>query len=248
MLTAASIVWMRKSASYIFVFSVLTIVFNIVYFLNYLMCHLITKEAVEHYVGRIKLTYVKTQNIFAVWHNLNNLLLYFCCSRTQWQMLKGKKLMISSRQDELGDEMLCPTSSTINTPGQAQPTCPIHWANWHVQVGVLTTHSWLNDKYFTLNVGFDMISVRKKKRREKLENLIHFVIQYTGSRLQRVQLHPEHPAITSNFFPQKKSLLIDINVKKVHLQRVPLITSKFLWIKLVVVSGTQCTMERNHWS
>ena len=28
----------------------------------------------------------------------------------------------------------------------------------------------------------------------------------------------EHLAITSNFFPQKKSLLIDINVKKVHLQ------------------------------
>ena len=37
----------------------------------------------------------------------------------------------------------------------------------------------------------------------------------------------EHPAITRKFLPPKKSLLIDINVKKVHL-RVPLITSKFL--------------------
>ena len=53
----------------------------------------------------------------------------------------------------------------------------------------------------------------------------------------------EHRATTSNSFPRNKSLMIDINVKKstyneyhlqVHLQRVPLITSKFLWIKLLV--------------
>ena len=50
----------------------------------------------------------------------------------------------------------------------------------------------------------------------------------------------EHPAITSIFFRQKKSPLVDINVKKVHLQRVPLIMSKILWIKLLIVSGTQC--------
>ena len=53
----------------------------------------------------------------------------------------------------------------------------------------------------------------------------------------------EHPAITSNFFSQKKSLLIDINVKKVHLQRVPLITSKVLSKKLLVVSGAQCSWK-----
>ena len=52
----------------------------------------------------------------------------------------------------------------------------------------------------------------------------------------------ENPAITSNFSPQKKSLLIDINVKKVHLQPVPLVMNKILWIKLLVVNGTQYTI------
>ena len=37
----------------------------------------------------------------------------------------------------------------------------------------------------------------------------------------------EHPPITSKYFLQKEMLLIDINVKKVQLQRVPLITSTF---------------------
>ena len=48
----------------------------------------------------------------------------------------------------------------------------------------------------------------------------------------------EHPAITSNFFLWEKNTS---DVKKVQLQRVPLITSKFLWIKLLVITGTQCT-------
>ena len=43
------------------------------------------------------------------------------------------------------------------------------------------------------------------------------------------------------FWSQERTLLIDINVKNVHLQQVPLITSKYLWIKLFVLSGTQCT-------
>ena len=39
---------------------------------------------------------------------------------------------------------------------------------------------------------------------------------------------------------QKRRLLIDINVCKYQIQRVLLITSRFLWIQLLVVSGTQC--------
>ena len=38
----------------------------------------------------------------------------------------------------------------------------------------------------------------------------------------------EHPAMRSNSFYQKRTLLIDIIVKAVQLQRVPVITSKFL--------------------
>ena len=89
---------------------------------------------------------------------------FFSYSRTQWQMLKGKKLMISSRQDELGDEMLCPTYSTINTPEQAQPTCLIRSANWLVQVWVpciLTRHhGWMTNALLWISTH----TVRKKER------------------------------------------------------------------------------------
>ena len=53
----------------------------------------------------------------------------------------------------------------------------------------------------------------------------------------------ENPAIANNFSPQKKSLLIDINVKKVYLQPVPFITNKFFWIRLLVVNGSQYTIQ-----
>ena len=51
----------------------------------------------------------------------------------------------------------------------------------------------------------------------------------------------EHLHTTSKFFFQEDLLLIDINAWKVRLQWVPLIMSTFSWIKLFVVSGTQCT-------
>ena len=38
----------------------------------------------------------------------------------------------------------------------------------------------------------------------------------------------EHPAITNKVSTQGKKFLIDINVKKVQLQRIPPATSKFL--------------------
>ena len=47
----------------------------------------------------------------------------------------------------------------------------------------------------------------------------------------------------SRFFSQKLTCLININVSKVRLQRVPFIRSTFLWIKLLVASGTQCIFK-----
>ena len=50
----------------------------------------------------------------------------------------------------------------------------------------------------------------------------------------------EHPAITINCFYQKRRVLIDIDAKKVRLQRVPLVTRMSVWIMLLVARGTHC--------
>ena len=54
----------------------------------------------------------------------------------------------------------------------------------------------------------------------------------------------EHPAKMNRFCSLKPRLLIGINVQKVRIQRVSVITSTLLWIKLLVVSGTQCTVGK----
>ena len=51
---------------------------------------------------------------------------------------------------------------------------------------------------------------------------------------------------TSRFFSQKGTLLIVTIDQKAWIQRVPFITSTFLWIKLLVVSGTQSNVKSNN--
>ena len=55
----------------------------------------------------------------------------------------------------------------------------------------------------------------------------------------------QHPATTSQFISWKRPFLIDINVKNILLQRVPLTTNIFFCIKLLVLSGTQYATKIN---
>ena len=74
---------------------------------------------------------------------------------------------------------------------------------------------------------------------------MHSCCNYTGSPLKWVRLRVLATASILVF--QKRTLLIDIKVKKVQLQGVPLITSKFLWIKLlVIISGTHADLANFH--
>ena len=67
---------------------------------------------------------------------------------------------------------------------------------------------------------------------------------YTRFRLQRVRLLW---SLTNNFVPQKITILIDINVSKVQIQRVSLTTSAYLWIKLDLSSNNLLHQVTNHW-
>ena len=53
----------------------------------------------------------------------------------------------------------------------------------------------------------------------------------------------KHPATTNKIFSLRWGFVIDIHVQQVWILRVPIITSTFLWIKLLVVRGTQCTFQ-----
>ena len=69
------------------------------------------------------------------------------------------------------------------------------------------------------------------------KNWIHKKRQYTGYRLQRVRLQ-RVPGHNEQFFLSGEKNLIDINVCKVPLKRIPLVTSK-----LLVLSGIQCRLK-----
>ena len=65
---------------------------------------------------------------------------------------------------------------------------------------------------------------------------ITLILIYTGSRLLRSPTHNEH------IFTVTWPFLTDIKIKRfVWLPRLPLITNRFSWMKLLVVSETQCT-------
>ena len=70
----------------------------------------------------------------------------------------------------------------------------------------------------------------------------------TGCRLQRVWLWWTFGNNELFFLSKRRTFLIDTNVKEVRLQWVPLVTSNFWWIKLLIKIGTQCTYLRkdNH--
>ena len=70
---------------------------------------------------------------------------------------------------------------------------------------------------------------------------ITLILIYTGSRLQRVRLL-RSPTHNEHVFTVKWPFLTDIKIKRfVWLPRLPLITNRFSWMKLLVVSETQCT-------